>query len=130
MSQQPAGKPLKFWLVLIGLIAALCVAGIVVLSLHRQPGGMVRITQNGQQVGLYSLQESRTLRFESASGGYNVVVIEDGTVRVSQASCPDQICVRKGPTNQTADPIACLPNGLIVEVIAAEGTSQLDGVSS
>lgn len=122
-------RPLKFWLIILGVIAAVCVAGLVFLSLHRQPGAMVRITQDGQQVGLYPLDEPRTLRYESDHGGYNVVVIQDGTVRVSEADCPDQICVRKGATNQTADPIACLPNGLIVEVIAGEDTSQLDGVS-
>lgn len=122
-------RPVKFWLIILGVIAAVCVAGLVFLSLHRQPGAMVRITQDGQQVGLYPLDEPRTLRYESDHGGYNVVVIQDGTVRVSEASCPDQICVRKGATNQTADPIACLPNGLIVEVIAGEDTSQLDGVS-
>lgn len=122
-------RPLKFWLIILGVIVAVCVAGLVFLSLHRQPGAMVRITQDGQQVGLYPLDEPRTLRYESDHGGYNVVVIQDGTVRVSEADCPDQICVRKGATNQTADPIACLPNGLIVEVIAGEDTSQLDGVS-
>mgnify|MGYP000694972495 FL=1 len=122
-------RPVKFWLIILGVIAAVCVAGLVFLSLHRQPGAMVRITQDGQQVGLYPLDEPRTLRYESDHGGYNVVVIQDGTVRVSEADCPDQICVRKGATNQTADPIACLPNGLIVEVIAGEDTSQLDGVS-
>ena len=122
-------RPLKFWLIILGVIAAVCVAGLVFLSLHRQPGAMVRITQDGQQVGLYPLDEPRTLRYESDHGGYNVVVIQDGTVRVSEADCPDQICVRKGATNQTADPIACLPNGLIVEVLAGEDTSQLDGVS-
>lgn len=122
-------RPLKFWLIILGVIVAVCVAGLVFLSLHRQPGAMVRITQDGQQVGLYPLDEPRTLRYESDHGGYNVVVIQDGAVRVSEADCPDQICVRKGVTNQTADPIACLPNGLIVEVIAGEDTSQLDGVS-
>lgn len=122
-------RPVKFWLIILGVIVAVCVAGLVFLSLHRQPGAMVRITQDGQQVGLYPLDEPRTLRYESDHGGYNVVVIQDGTVRVSEADCPDQICVRKGATNQTADPIACLPNGLIVEVIAGEDTSQLDGVS-
>ena len=40
-------------------------------------------------------------------------------VFMEEASCPDQICVRKGPTNQTADPIVCLPNSLVVEVQAA-----------
>ena len=122
-------RPVKFWLIILGVIAAVCVAGLVFLALHRQPGAMVRITQDGQQVGLYPLDEPRTLRYESDHGGYIVVVIQDGAVRVSEASCPDQICVRKGATNQTADPIACLPNGLIVEVIAGEDTSQLDGVS-
>lgn len=122
-------RPLKFWLIILGVIVAVCAASLVFLALHRQPGAMVRITQDGQQVGLYPLDEPRTLRYESDHGGYNVVVIQDGAVRVSEASCPDQICVRKGATNQTADPIACLPNGLIVEVIAGEDTSQLDGVS-
>lgn len=129
MSQRPAGKPLGFWLLLIGLIAALCVGGLVLLSAHRQPGAQVRITQNGQQVGLYPLDQPRTLRLDAPGGGYNVVVIEDGAVQVTEASCPDQICVKKGPTSQTADPIACLPNGLILEVLAPDGDDQLDGVT-
>ena len=48
-----------------------------------------------------------------------------------EASCPDQICVRHGPTDQTADPIVCLPNKLVVRVLPPEGEAdQLDGVSS
>ena len=113
----------------IGLIALACVAGLVTLSLHRQSGAMVQITQDGQVVGTYSLQQPRTLRYESQDGGYNIVVIADGKVRVSEASCPDQVCVRTGPTDQTASPIACLPNRLVIQVIDNGTSSQLDGVS-
>ena len=42
MPQASSGKPLRFWLLLIGLIALACVAGLVALSLHRQSGAMVR----------------------------------------------------------------------------------------
>ncbi|MFQ9411350.1 MAG: NusG domain II-containing protein [Evtepia gabavorous] len=98
-------------------------------SLHRQSGAMVQITQDGQVVGTYSLQQPRTLRYESQDGGYNIVVIADGKVRVSEASCPDQVCVRTGPTDQTASPIACLPNRLVIQVIDNGTSSQLDGVS-
>ena len=98
MPQASSGKPLRFWLLLIGLIALACVAGLVTLSLHRQSGAMVQITQDGQ-------------------------------VRVSEASCPDQVCVRTGPTDQTASPIACLPNRLVIQVIDNGTSSQLDGVS-
>ena len=124
MPQASSGKPLRFWLLLIGLIALACVAGLVALSLH-----MVQITQDGQVVGTYSLQQPRTLRYESQDGGYNIVVIADGKVRVSEASCPDQVCVRTGPTDQTASPIACLPNRLVIQVIDNGTSSQLDGVS-
>ena len=69
-------------------------------------------------------------RFDSDNGGYNIVVISGGTVRVSEASCPDQVCVRKGATDQTNDPIACLPNKLVVQVVGGgEQNNQLDGVS-
>ena len=116
MPQASSGKPLRFWLLLIGLIALACVAGLVALSLHRQSGAMVQITQDGQVVGTYSLQQPRTL-------------IADCKVRVSEASCPDQVCVRTGPTDQTASPIACLPNRLVIQVIDNGTSSQLDGVS-
>ena len=78
MPQASSGKPLRFWLLLIGPIALACVAGLVALSLHRQSGAMVQITQDGQVVGTYSLQQPRTLRYESQDGGYNIVVIADG----------------------------------------------------
>jgi hypothetical protein len=90
---------------------------------------MVQITQNGTVVGTYPLDQDTTLRVDSDNGGYNLVVIENHTVRVAEASCPDQVCVRHGATDQTADPIACLPNGLVVEVVANPQTSQLDGVT-
>ena len=58
-----------------------------------------------------------------------MVTIEDGFVFMEEANCPDQICVKHKPLNQTADPIVCLPNKLVVEVIASETENQLDGVS-
>lgn len=94
------------------------------------PAGPCQVTQNGETVGLYPLDEDQTLRFDSDNGGYNIVVISGGTVRVSEASCPDQVCVRKGATDQTNDPIACLPNKLVVQVVGGgEQNNQLDGVS-
>lgn len=130
MAEQPTAKPLRFWLVLLVLIAALCVAGIVALHFYRQTGQLVQIVQNDQVVGTYPLQEDRTLRYDSPDGGYNIVVIQDGKVQVSEADCPDQTCVRMGATDQTAQTIACLPHKLIIKVLAQEGDpTQLDGVS-
>ena len=116
MPQASSGKPLRFWLLLIGLIALACVAGLVTISLHRQSGAMVQITQDGQVVGTYSLQQPRTLRYESQDGGYNIVVIADGKVRVSEASCPDQVCVDQGWISDGTVPVVCLPNRLVIQI--------------
>ena len=110
MASPSPAKSLKVWLIVILGIAAVCVVAMVLLYGQRQTGGMVQITQNGTVVGTYPLDQ-------------------DHTVRVAEASCPDQVCVRHGATDQTADPIACLPNGLVVEVVANPQTSQLDGVT-
>lgn len=123
-------KPLGFWMVLIAVIAAVAILGMILVHGNRHTGGAVQVTQNGETVGLYPLDEDQTLRFDSDNGGYNIVVISGGTVRVSEASCPDQVCVRKGVTDQTNDPIACLPNKLVVQVVGGgEQNNQLDGVS-
>ena len=116
MASPSPAKSLKVWLIVILGIAAVCVVAMVLLYGQRQTGGMVQITQNGTVVGTYPLDQDTTLRVDSDNGGYNLVVIENHTVRVAEASCPDQVCVRHGATDQTADPIACLPNGLVVEV--------------
>ena len=81
-------KPLGFWMVLIAVIAAAAILGMILVHGNRHTGGAVQVTQNGETVGLYPLDEDQTLRFDSDNGGYNIVVISGGTVRVSQASCP------------------------------------------
>lgn len=127
--ENKAPKSTKFWVVLIGVILVAAVAGMLVIQSVREEGAQVVITWNGEVDGTYSLDENQTFVFEGENGGYNVVTIEDGFVFMAEANCPDQVCVNHGPTNQTADPIVCLPNKLVVEVSAPDSENQLDGVS-
>lgn len=119
-------KSTRRWAVIIGVLLLLCVAGMLFVRLHQDKGAMVQIQQDGEIVATYPLSENRTLRYENGDG-YNIVVIADGTVAVTEASCPDQVCVRHGPTNVTADPIVCLPNRLVVTVL--DSGEEVDGVS-
>ena len=127
--ENKAPKSTKFWMVLIGALLVVAVAGMLVIQALREEGAQVVITWNGEVDGTYSLAEDRTFVFEGENGGYNVVTIEDGFVFMAEANCPDQICVKHKPLNQTADPIVCLPNSLVVKVITNETENQLDGVS-
>ena len=48
--------------------------------------------------------------------GQNVVVVEDEEIFVSEADCPDKICVRTGRLSKAGDTAACLPHKILIEV--------------
>ncbi|MCF0123205.1 MAG: NusG domain II-containing protein [Ruminiclostridium sp.] len=114
------GRSTKVWLGILCLLLVVGIAGIFFVHSAREPGGLVRITWNDTLQGTYPLSEDQTLTYESNSGQCNRVTIRGGVVFMEEANCPDQICVHHAPTDQTADPIVCLPNRLVVEVIPAQ----------
>ncbi len=48
--------------------------------------------------------------------GSNTIVINNNSVNVMDADCPDLVCVNTKPATQTGDMIVCLPHRLIVEI--------------
>jgi hypothetical protein len=118
----------RIWLLLIGAIALLSLLALFLIQYLKQSGDKVEIYQNGALIYSLPLDEDRSLRITSENGGYNVVTIEQGKVWISEASCPDQVCVHHGPTYETNDPIVCLPNKLVVQVSLAH-KEPLDGVT-
>lgn len=104
------------WLLVIGLLLAGGLAGMLFVRAAQEEGAQVLITWNDEVQGTYPLSQDRSLVFEGENGLRNVVTIQDGAVFMEEATCPDQTCVRHAPTSQTADPIVCLPNRLVVEV--------------
>ena len=77
----------------------------------------VQIEVDGKVYGTYPLAEDRTERIEFEDGCYNVLVIKDGKADVTEASCPDQICVRHRPIHYSSESIVCLPNKLTVTIV-------------
>ena len=121
----------RFWLVILGVLLLAAVIGLVFVRSHRETGATVQVLQGGEVTDTLSLEKNVTRRYESGNGGYNIVEVRKGKVSVTEASCPDKVCVNHGPTDQTADPIVCLPNKLVVRVLApGDDPNQLDGVSS
>ena len=112
-----------------GLLAA-AVAGsavFIMLQRGRVPAPVARISRDGvllEEIDLSRVDEPYSLTLEDESGR-NVLSVERGRVRVSEADCPDQVCVKQGWVSNGAVPIVCLPHKLVVELA---GTGEdLDG---
>lgn len=54
--------------------------------------------------------------YTDGHGHENTIVREGTMVTISEASCPDQLCVRQGDAYRVGDTLVCLPHRLLVEV--------------
>ena len=106
------------------LLAALVCCGLWLLL--RRDGGTVIVEQDGRETARYALSEDRTVRIEGA-GGYNLLVIEGGEAWLSEADCPNLLCVKTGKIRYAGQSIVCLPHRLAVRI--AGGASGLDAVT-
>ena len=79
--------------------------------------GKVRITCRGEEYGIYPLDENRTVEV-IREGHSNVVSIQDSTVHMESADCHNQVCVETGTISCTGETIVCLPNRVVVEILA------------
>ncbi len=100
---------------IIGIIA-FCVAGIILLVSNSKPGGNVTVSIDGEVVETLPLDKD-TEYAVNTDMGMNIIVIKDGVVSVSNADCPDKICVEHAPIDSEGETIICLPHKLVIEIV-------------
>lgn len=112
--------PKKKDFVLIGVLLVIALIGLGVTHLlQRQSGASVTITVAGKTYGTYPLNQSKVIEI-SDDLGYNKVVIENGSVHMEDADCPDQYCVEHAAIHASHETIICLPHELVVEITGGE----------
>lgn len=110
------------------LVAAALVLGAWV-AVHHVRGSVAVIRVNDAIVATVDLgkREPQTLHIQGALGP--MVIVSDGTgsVRVTESTCPDQICVHTAPARSPGDQIICVPNRMVI-TIEGKGT-RIDAVA-
>lgn len=120
----------KIWVICIA--AALVLFGVVgaALLFSRTGGTVANIFSDGKcvySVDLSSVDSPYEMTFESG-GGKNTVRIEKGRISVSDADCPDRVCVRSGWLSDSAVPIICLPHKFVIKI--EKSPSVVDGIDA
>ena len=110
-------KAYKYDIILI--LSVLVCAGLVFsgVMLFQKPGAYVYAESDGKTVFSVPLtKEEQVFTVDAPSGGRNIVTIRDEKVSVTEASCPDKICMKQGEISAAGQCIICLPNKLIVSI--------------
>ncbi len=121
-------KNAKIILILL-LAAAVLSAGVIFMQKKRPASPVARITLDGElleEIRLDQVEKAYSFVVEDEFGS-NTILVEPGRIRVSQADCPDQVCVNQGFISDGTVPIVCLPHKLIIEIVG--GGSDLDAAA-
>lgn len=108
--------------VLIGifLLAASAVSLWYILApRERTPGYIAELYQEGKLISSISLpdvSEPYTFTVTRTGGGTNEVEVRPGSIGIVSADCPDKLCVHQGFVSDSALPITCLPNRLVIRL--------------
>lgn len=86
------------------------------------------IEQDGQEILRLPLAEERTVRIPWEDG-FNTVTVTQQGVFMSEADCPDQICVRQGTICNGGESIVCLPHRLVIRLEGTDGNA-LDAMTN
>ena len=114
--------------ILVTVIVIIAVAVLLFINATKVQGDKVVVKINGVETEAYSLSEDT--KFEIITGkdneNINVVVIENGKARVTEADCPDGICKDYRPISFVGETIVCLPHKVVIEIVGDSGDAGLD----
>lgn len=115
-------------IILVAVILLIAAAGLLFVSLNREPGSLAAVKIDGVQTAVYPLSENTTVEILTGEEDEfsNTLVIENGKAYISQANCPDRICAGHRAVSFTGETIVCLPHKVIIEIISDNTENDLD----
>ena len=112
--------------ILIGVILA---ASAILLFFLYGPlsgsGNYVKVEIDGKTVQTLRL-DNDTEQQISTDYGTNTLVIKNGEASVTNADCPDRICVNHRGIRRSGESIICLPHKLVITIVNDKDENEVD----
>ena len=106
--------------IIAAAVAAVCAGALiawVIISGISPQNPTAEIYLDGKLYKALPLSQDCELVIQTERGS-NTVTVVNGTVAVTEADCPDKVCVRTGAVSGGGVPIVCLPNRLEIRVVS------------
>ena len=116
MSANKGGKAeyslFRVWDVAVIVLVLALLAAVLCMIFLPAKGRSAEIYVDGTRVATVRLDHAKRISI----GGLTVVV-EDGSIHVEDADCPDKICEKTGKISKAGETIICLPNKVIIKIL-------------
>lgn len=114
-------------------LTAIVILAVAVFVIFRfffsSKGDVVNISVDGALYGTYPLDTDARIEIKNSSGQVtNVLVIENNSAHMEEATCPDKLCIKQKTISKDNESIICLPNK-VVATVTSENESDIDVIS-
>lgn len=111
-------------LVLIGVILSAAILWQAVRLFPSRETQYAEVSVDGSILYRLDLSKDQELDLTGFHGGTNHLVIKDRKAWISEASCPDKLCVHQGTVSLENELIVCLPNRMTVRITGKEAAAK------
>ena len=124
-------KTKKWEILLFSFLLLAAVLGWIAVNVHRNRAshGSITITVSGEDFGTYDLGKDQVIEIPTVdlagNSHNNICTIKNGAAVMTEADCPDQICMAMPPIDDKGGYICCLPHGIFIM-----GTPSQDSAAS
>ena len=115
----------RTWILLFAALAVVCVTLSLFFFRAGDASRYAEVYSDGELLYTLDLGKDGTYRVCHADD-WNLLVVEDGKIRVESASCAGQDCVHRGAANSGA-PLVCLPNRLVIRFVGEQSVDAVVG---
>lgn len=116
-------------ILVLSMVIIAAAAFLIINYAVKKDGRYAVIKVDGQEIKTLDLnREETTIEVNGYQGGVNRIVIKDGKVSMTEADCPDELCVKTGKISRTGETIVCLPHRVVVEIKGSQKDDAVDSV--
>lgn len=108
------------------LLAALLLFAAGRFMAGNRNGGSAAIYLENKEYGRYPLDQDVQIRI----GGSNTLSIREGKADMTEADCPDKLCVKQKPISKKGETLVCLPNQIVVAIEGNSEERDIDAVAN
>lgn len=120
---------LKRDIILVLVMLAVAMMALLIINYGVKKKGTYAVVKvDGQELYKLELDKDTTIDVAGYQGGLNRIEVKTGKVSMTEADCPDELCVKTGKISRTGETIVCLPHRVVIEIKSTQGGNTIDSV--
>ena len=116
-------------IILVAVVLGAAAISLFIGNFIKKDGSMVFVSVDGVCIEKFSLDEECVYEIIGADGGKNILEIKDHKAHLTEADCPDLLCVKQGSISKVGESIICLPHKVVIEIVGKESDQSIDAVT-